>query len=133
MRSRHSVEEKFEIVMEALTENTAQAEICRRHGIFPTQLAKWKEQFIESGKKGLSDGSHPHSGEEEIDDLKRMIGERTYVTTVPRVRVTAMFPCLGHNLFNLLSLTRRGKIAAATAISRKLEGNTKEIEVNTVQ
>ena len=50
MRSRHSVEEKFEIVMEALTENTTQAEICRRHGIFPTQLAKWKEQFIESGK-----------------------------------------------------------------------------------
>ena len=44
MRSRHSVEEKFEIVMEALTENTTQAEICRRHGIFPTQLAKWKEQ-----------------------------------------------------------------------------------------
>ena len=40
MRSRHSVEEKFEIVMEALTENTTQAEICRRHGIFPTQLAK---------------------------------------------------------------------------------------------
>ena len=35
MRSRHSVEEKFEIVMEALTENTTQAEICRRHGIFP--------------------------------------------------------------------------------------------------
>jgi transposase-like protein len=30
MRSRHSVEEKFEIVMEALTENTTQAEICRR-------------------------------------------------------------------------------------------------------
>jgi transposase-like protein len=30
------MEEKFEIVMEALTENTTQAEICRRHGIFPT-------------------------------------------------------------------------------------------------
>jgi transposase-like protein len=50
MRSRHSVEEKFEIVMEALTENTTQAEICRRHGIFPTQLAKWKEQITEINK-----------------------------------------------------------------------------------
>ena len=79
MRSRHSVEEKFEIVMEALTENTTQAEICRRHGIFPTQLAKWKEQFIESGKKGLSDGRHPQSRDEEIDDLKRVIGEQTMV------------------------------------------------------
>jgi hypothetical protein len=39
-----------------------------RHGIFPTQLAKSKDQFIESGKKGLSDGRYPHSCEEEIDD-----------------------------------------------------------------
>jgi transposase-like protein len=79
MRSRHSVEEKFEMVMEALTENTTQAEICRKHGIFPTQPAKWKEQFMKSGKKGLSDGRHPQSRDEEIDDLKRMIGEQTLV------------------------------------------------------
>ena len=44
MRSRNSVEEKFEIVMESLTESVSKAEICRRRGIFPTQLAKWKEQ-----------------------------------------------------------------------------------------
>ena len=87
MRSRHSVEEKFEIVMEALTENTTQAEICRRHGIFPTQLAKWKEHFIESGKKGLSDGRHPQSRDEEIDDLKRMIGEQTLVINAFKKRL----------------------------------------------
>ena len=87
MRSRHSVEEKFEIVMEALTENTTQAEICRRHGIFPTQLAKWKEPFIESGKKGLSDGRHPQSRDEEIDDLKRMIGEQTLVINAFKKRL----------------------------------------------
>ena len=65
--------------MESLIENTTQAEICRRHGIFPTQLAKWKQQFKESGKKGLSDGWDPQSRDEEIDDLKRMIGEQTLV------------------------------------------------------
>ena len=79
MRSRHSVEEKFEIVVEVLTGSTTQAEICRRHGIFPTHLSKWKEQFIEGGKSGLSGGRHPQSREEEIDDLKRMIGEQTLV------------------------------------------------------
>ena len=31
MRSRHSVEKKFEIVMEALTENTTRAKVCKRH------------------------------------------------------------------------------------------------------
>ena len=87
MRSRHSAEEKFEIVMEALTENTTQAEICKKHGIFPTQLAKWKEQFIESGKKGLSDGRHPQSRDEEIDDLKRMIGEQILVINAFKKRL----------------------------------------------
>jgi transposase-like protein len=87
MRTRHSVEEKFEIVMEALTENTTQAEVCRRHAIFPTQLAKWKEQFIENGKKGLSDGRNLHSREEEIDDLKRMIGEQALVINAFKKRL----------------------------------------------
>jgi IS5 family transposase len=44
-------------------------------------------------------------------------GDHTFVTTVPRVRVKAMFMCLGRNLFNLLSLKRRGKIATAIAVS----------------
>ncbi len=57
-------------------------------------------------------------GERPYSVMKRTFrGSQTYATTVPRVRVKAMFLCLGHNLFNLLSLTRRGKIAAATAIS----------------
>lgn len=57
------------------------------------------------------------------DHEEEVLGERPYpvikkiyhdghvfVTTVPRVRVKAMFVCLGHNLFNLLSLRRRGMI-----------------------
>ncbi|MEM3489648.1 MAG: hypothetical protein QXO75_08370 [Nitrososphaerota archaeon] len=41
-------------------------------------MAKRKEQFIESGKKGLSDGIHQQSREEEIDNLKRMIDKRPW-------------------------------------------------------
>ncbi|MEM0159860.1 MAG: transposase [Nitrososphaerota archaeon] len=73
MRSKHFVDEKFQIVIEALTENTTHLDISRRHGIFPTQLTKWREHFIESGKRGLSD-KHQQSKKEEIDELKRMIG-----------------------------------------------------------
>ena len=32
-------------------------------------MAKWKEQFIEGGRKGLSGGRHQQSSEEEIDEL----------------------------------------------------------------
>jgi transposase-like protein len=60
MSSRHFPEEKYEVIMEYLTGNMTKAEICRRHGIFTTQLAMWKEQFIKGGKKGLSSGKHPY-------------------------------------------------------------------------
>ena len=47
MKSKYSVEEKIQIVIEAFKGNVTQVEICRRHGIYPVQLIKWKEQFIE--------------------------------------------------------------------------------------
>ena len=47
-RSKHSPEEKLQAVMESLDHNTTQIEICRRYGIFPTQLSKWKQQFRRS-------------------------------------------------------------------------------------
>ena len=43
MKSKYSAEEKFQIVMEYFTDNVTQAEICRRHGIYPVQLSKWRE------------------------------------------------------------------------------------------
>ncbi len=39
-RSKYSPDEKLQAVMESLDHNTTQAEICRRYGIFPTQLSK---------------------------------------------------------------------------------------------
>ena len=49
MKSKYSAEEKFQIVMESFTDNVTQAEICRRHGIYPVQLIKWREQCYGSG------------------------------------------------------------------------------------
>ena len=51
MKSKYSAEEKFQIVMESFTDNVTQAEICGRHGIYPVQLSKWKEQFIPVSEK----------------------------------------------------------------------------------
>ena len=53
-------------------------------------------------------------GERPYSVMKRTFrGGHTFITTVPRVRVKTTFLCLGHNLFNLLSLERRWKIAYA--------------------
>ena len=79
MKSKYSAEEKFRIVMECFADNVTQAEICRRHGIYPVQLIKWKEQFIHGGKSALAQGRNSDSRDEEIRDLKKIIGDQSLV------------------------------------------------------
>ena len=52
---------------------------ARRYGIFPTQLSKWKQQFLEGGKDALSRNRRGDEREEEIENLKRIIGEQSLV------------------------------------------------------
>ena len=67
---------------------------------------------IESIRRNLRITRKRSRGERPYSVIKRIFhGGHVFVTTIPRVRVKAMFVCLTHNLFNLLSLTRRGKIA----------------------
>ena len=79
MKSKYSAEEKFQIVMESFAGNVTQAEICRRHGIYPVQLIKWKGQFIQGGKSALAQGRNSDSRDEEIEDLKKIIGDQSLV------------------------------------------------------
>ncbi|MEM3907778.1 MAG: hypothetical protein QXZ17_13135 [Nitrososphaerota archaeon] len=39
-----------------------------------------------------------------------------FVTTVPKVRIKAMFFCLGHNLFNLLPFMKKGTVANVISV-----------------
>jgi transposase-like protein len=47
-RRRFTPEFKAEIVLEALSGETSQAELCRRHNLSEDQLSKWKQQLIEN-------------------------------------------------------------------------------------
>ena len=79
MKFKYSAEEKLQIVMESFSENVTQAEICRRHGIYPVRLRKWREQFIHAGKSALARRRNSDSRDEEIEDLKKIIGDRSLV------------------------------------------------------
>ena len=79
MKSKYSVEEKFQIVMESFKDNVTQAEICRRHGIYPVQLSKWREQFILGGKTALAQRRNSDSRDDEIENLKKIIGDQSLV------------------------------------------------------
>ena len=79
MKSKYSAEEKFQIVMESFSDNVTQAEICRRHGIYPVQLSKWREQFILGGKTVLAQRRNSDSRDDEIENLKKIIGDQSLV------------------------------------------------------
>ena len=47
-KRRFTPQFKSTIVIEALTDQSSQAEICRRHDLNEDQLSKWKQQFLEN-------------------------------------------------------------------------------------
>ena len=65
--------------MESFTDNVTQEEISSRHGIYPVQLSKWWEQFILGGKAALAQRKNSNSRDEEINDLKKIIGDQSLV------------------------------------------------------
>ena len=47
-RRNFTPEFKAEVVLEALSGKSSQAELCRRHNLSEEQLSKWKRQFLEN-------------------------------------------------------------------------------------
>ena len=52
-RIRRSAEKMAELVLEA--ERVGAAQVCRREGVAPAQLSRWKDKFTRSGIAGLRD------------------------------------------------------------------------------
>lgn len=72
-----TAEEKLAIVLEGLKEKKSVAEICREHKISQTLFYRWRDKFLESGKKGLSsDSSDDNHYKAEIEKLQKIIGKQ---------------------------------------------------------
>ena len=70
-------DEKLAIVMEGLKEKRSVAEICREHQISQTLYYRWRDKFLEGGKRGLVNGaSDGNAYRAEIEKLQRIIGKQ---------------------------------------------------------
>lgn len=47
-RKQRSAQEKLEIVLQGMRDDTTIAEVCREHGIHPTQYYDWRDKLLES-------------------------------------------------------------------------------------
>lgn len=78
MAEKFDVERKTQIEIELFV-STNIAELCRRYGVSVAQFHRWKERFLEAGKRGLAESSKGNECEKEIDNLKRLVGDQALV------------------------------------------------------
>jgi transposase len=75
------VEQKIRIVLSVLAGELTVTEAARKYKTSQTSVAKWRDQFLESGKAGLAvvGGRRSSSREEmleaELEELKTALGE----------------------------------------------------------
>ena len=79
----YTSEEKFNIIMDSFQNpDITIAAICREHGIAASLFYKWKEQFLEGGRKGLEGKDPDKSLAKEVESLKSIIGEMTVANEI---------------------------------------------------
>ena len=74
-RRRFTPQFKVEIVIEALSGQSSQAELCRRHNLSEEQLSKWKHQLIDNAAT-LFESTDKQSNDymERIAQLEQLVG-----------------------------------------------------------
>ncbi len=74
-RRRFTPEFKAPVVLEALSAETSQAEVCRRHNIKEEQLSKWKRQLLENAASLFeSSGKPSKAATARIAQLEQHVG-----------------------------------------------------------
>ncbi|HPU30813.1 MAG TPA: transposase [Syntrophorhabdaceae bacterium] len=72
-----TVEEKLAILLEGLKEKRSVADICREHKISQALYYRWRDKFLEGGKKALVNGAGDDNHyKAEIDRLQKIIGKQ---------------------------------------------------------
>jgi len=76
-KRQHTAEFKAKVVLEALKETATSAELASRFEVHPTQIAKWKKQFLESLPEafGAAKDRREKDVEAEKDRLLQKVGQ----------------------------------------------------------
>ena len=75
-------EQKLAVVLEMLKGSDSISAICHRHSVAMNQAYRWRDAFLEGGRKGLSDKRNPHHRDpvrEENRKLKELVGSQALI------------------------------------------------------
>ncbi len=85
-RRRFTPEFKATVVLEALSGESSQAEVCRRHNLSEDQLSKWKHQLVENAATLFesTDKASQDAAETRIAHLEQLVGRLTVALDIEK-------------------------------------------------
>ena len=88
-RRRFTAKFKTEVVLEALSGQSSQAELCRRHNLSENQVSTWKRQFLENAETFFeSPEKHTDAALERIAQLEQLVGRLTLALEIQKKALT---------------------------------------------
>ena len=90
-RRKFTPQFKAEIVIEVLTGQSSQAELCRRHNLSQEQLSKWKHQLLDNAAT-LFESSDKQSNDyrERITQLEQLVGRLSLALDIQKKASTLL-------------------------------------------
>ena len=67
-----TAEEKLHVVFAMFKGEETVTEICHRHQVSATQAYRWRDQFLEGGKKALRDGRMKKGRDPVVEENRRL-------------------------------------------------------------
>ena len=84
-RRNFTPEFKAEVVLEALSGESFQAEVCRRHNLSEDQFSKWKRQFLENAATLFEPADkQSDASAERIAQLEQLVGRLTVALDIQK-------------------------------------------------
>ena len=84
-RTRYTPEFKAEVVLEALSGESSQAELCRRYNLSEQQLSKWKQQAIENFASVFGSKDKASAADaSRIAHLEQLVGRLTVALDIEK-------------------------------------------------
>jgi putative transposase len=79
-KSNKTAEEKLAIVLEGLKGGITVSDLCRKYGLSQAVYYKWRDKFLDGGKKGLMNSgelSLVNPDKSKLEEYEKVIGKQT--------------------------------------------------------
>ena len=90
-RRRFTAKFKAKVVLEALSGESSQAELCRRYTLSETQVSTWKRQLLENAETFFESTDKPSSeSAERVAQLEQLVGRLTLALEIQKKASTLL-------------------------------------------